>query len=272
LSILEKGELATKEAVGRVLKKKETIMRTALLPGENTKVDTLFTVMSPRYLLYTDAEDILEHIKLYREIGSSEFVWKVDRFEASDTRAVTICAQDRPGLFSKIAGVFTINGLDILDVKVYTWRNNIALDIFKVTPPVDRLLEDEKWSRAEEHLKLALSGELDLNAAIDRMGPVFTPFKPQAPDRSHRIKVDNQSSSFFTIVEVLTYDFPGLLFLITDALFKCRLDIWVAKIATKVDQIVDVFYVRDFDGQKVDSPNQVSTIKAAIEKVLPKGP
>jgi Amt family ammonium transporter len=31
---------------------------------------------------------------------------------------------------------------------------------------------------------------------------------------------------------------------VTDALFKCGLDIWVAKIATKVDQVVDVFYVR----------------------------
>ncbi|MFC1816993.1 [protein-PII] uridylyltransferase [Thermodesulfobacteriota bacterium] len=272
LSILEKGELATKAAVGRVQKKKETIMRKALLPEDNAEAETLFNVMSPRYLLYTDAGDILEHIKLYRKIGSSEFVWKVDRFETSDTRAVTVCAKDCPGLFSKIAGVFTLNRLDILDVKVYTWRNNIALDIFKVTPPADRLLEDEKWLRIKEHLNLALSGGLDLNTAIKQMGPVFTPFKPMAPDRTHRIKVDNHSSSFFTIVEVLTYDFPGLLFLITDALFKCRLDIWVAKIATKVDQIVDVFYVRDFDGQKVDSPDQVSTIKAAIEEVLPKGP
>jgi [protein-PII] uridylyltransferase len=55
----------------------------------------------------------------------------------------------------------------------------------------------------------------------------------------------------------VTFDFPGLLFRVTDALFKCGLDIWVAKIATKVDQVVDVFYVRDFDGQKVDAPHQV---------------
>jgi [protein-PII] uridylyltransferase len=56
---------------------------------------------------------------------------------------------------------------------------------------------------------------------------------------------------------------------VADALFKCGLDIWVAKIATKVDQVVDVFYVRDFDGQKVDAPHQVEAIKAAIMDVLP---
>ena len=81
--------------------------------------------------------------------------------------------------------------------------------------------------------------------------------------------VDNETSSFFTIVELVTFDFPGLLFRVTDALFKCGLDIWVAKIATKVDQVVDVFYVRDFDGQKVDTPQQEAAIKAAIKKILP---
>jgi [protein-PII] uridylyltransferase len=80
--------------------------------------------------------------------------------------------------------------------------------------------------------------------------------------------VENESSSFFTIVEVFSYDFPGLLYRITDALFKCRLDVWVAKIATKVDQVVDVFYVRDFDGQKADSPEQVEAIRTALIAVL----
>ncbi len=97
----------------------------------------------------------------------------------------------------------------------------------------------------------------------------YRSFKTLGLIRPHRIVIDNDSSSFFTIVEVFTYDFPGLLFIITDALFKCKLDIWVAKIATKVDQVVDVFYVRDFDGQKVDSPDQVAAIKTAIEKRLP---
>ncbi|MEN8691817.1 MAG: [protein-PII] uridylyltransferase, partial [Desulfobacterales bacterium] len=87
-------------------------------------------------------------------------------------------------------------------------------------------------------------------------------------NRPNRIEIDNHSSSFFTIIEVFTYDYPGLLFNITDALFACRLDIWVAKIATKVDQVVDVFYVRDFDGQKVDLPEQVEAIKSTVSERL----
>ena len=92
--------------------------------------------------------------------------------------------------------------------------------------------------------------------------------KPLTKARPQKLVVDNVSSSFFTIVEVTAWDYPGLLFRITDALFRCQLDIWVAKIATKVDQVLDVFYVRSFDGEKMDQPEQEEAIRQAVEAVL----
>ena len=181
---------------------------------------------------------MLDHIGLYNQLGAADFLWDIKRPADTNTRMVTICAKDRPGLISKIAGVFTLNNIDILDVQVFTWRNNIALDIFEVTPPPDQIMEAEKWDRTEKNLVAALSGELNPAAAL-------------------------------TIIEVFTYDFPGLLFGITDALYQCELNIWVAKIATKADQVVDVFYVWDLNGDKVDSPDQVDLIKAAILERLP---
>ncbi|MCD4778823.1 MAG: [protein-PII] uridylyltransferase, partial [Desulfobacterales bacterium] len=228
-----------------------------------------FEVMSPRYLLYTSAQDILEHIRLYKKLGNTDFVWKVTRTSDSNTRVVTICAIDRPGLFSKISGVFTLNSIDILDTQAYTWRNNIALDIFKVKPPLDQIFETERWDKAEANLKSALAGELNLTEALKEKMSAYQSLRPRASKRPNRIVVDNESSSFFTIIEVFAYDFPGLLFSITDALFRCGLDVWVSKISTKVDQVVDVFYVRDFDGQKVDAPDRVLAIKKALSDVLP---
>ena len=87
-------------------------------------------------------------------------------------------------------------------------------------------------------------------------------------NRPQKVGVDNESSSFFTLVEVSAWDYPGLLFQITDALFRCQLDIWVAKVSTRVDQVADVFYVRSFDGEKVDAPEQVSRIKETVRAVL----
>ncbi len=268
LNILEKGELATRHAVEVVEQKQNEVVSLASSKKKKKELDTLFEVMSPRYLLYTPVGDIAEHMKLYKNLGESEIVWKIERSTDSFARTVTICARDRPGLISKIAGVFTLNNIAILDVQIFTWRNQIALDIFKVKPPPDLILEDEKWNQAAENLKAALAGELDLTRAVKKKISTHRSHKPRVPGKPHRIVVDNISSSFFTIIEIYAYDFLGLLYSITDTLYRCGLNIWVAKIATKADQIVDVFYVRDLNGQKADSPAQEDQIKSAISETL----
>jgi [protein-PII] uridylyltransferase len=186
----------------------------------------------------------------------------------TDYRTVSVCAKDQPGLFSKISGVLTLNNLDILDAQIYTWRNHIALDIFKVKAPPDTLFEDEAWERVKKDLYSALNGDLALDLVLDEKLRAYQSTIKSTATRPDKIVVDNSSSDFFTIIEVYTYDFPGLLYRITDALFRRDLDIWVAKIATKVDQVVDIFYVRDFDGQKVTDPQQVDAIKASMGRVL----
>jgi [protein-PII] uridylyltransferase len=269
LNVLEKGELATTEAVETVEQKKAEIIAAAKSKKARKHIADLIGAMSPRYLLYMPASEMAEHIQLFDRLGDKEFIWDIKRSPDADTRTVTICAKDRPGLISKIAGVFTLQNINILDVQVFTWRNNIALDIFEVMPPPDQIMEDEKWQRAEKKLGEALTKEINLTAALKKKAPVYGQFGQPVSRKPHRVRVDNKSSSFFTIIEVFTYDFPGLLFNITDALFKCDLNIWVAKIATKADQVVDVFYVWDLNGQKIDEKDQVAEIKAAILGRLP---
>ena len=271
LNVLEKGELATAEAVEVVSQKKNDIKAAAPSRQSEKEVEALLEAMSPRYLLYMPTDEIKKHVRLYQKLsaGHSEFLWEIKQPADANTRSVTICAQDRPGLISKIAGVFTLNNIDILDVQVFTWRNNIALDVFKVKPPPDPILEDEKWQRTAANLEAALSDKLDLTAALNKKLRTYRNGKASLDQKPHRVNLDNISSSFFTIIEVFTYDFPGLLYSISDAIYRCDLSIWVAKIATKADQVVDVFYVRDVNGQKVDLPEQVTAIKAAIMERLP---
>ncbi len=269
LNIHEKGELATDEAVQIVEQKRRDIIGSVRSRKAKRDIAALFDNMSPRYRLYVPARSMLEHIKLFNRLGEADFIWDIKRSADANTRLVTICAKDRPGLISKIAGVFTLNNIDILDVQVFTWRNNIALDVFEVKPPPDQIMEEEKWQRAEKNLAAALSGDLILTTALRRKISNLRPVNNRMRSIPHRVTVDNTGSSFFTIIEVFTYDFPGLLFNIADALYKCDLNIWVAKIATKADQVVDVFYVWDLNGQKVDSPDRVENIKSAILARLP---
>jgi [protein-PII] uridylyltransferase len=269
LNVLENGELASQEAVALMARKHDDLLAAIKPKKRRPALEALFKVMSPRYLLNVPVENIQNHVQLYQRLGDERFVWEIEPAMESDTRIVTICAQDQPGLFSRLAGVFTLNRINILDAQVFTWRNNVALDIFKVQPPPDPIFEDEKWEKARQDLTETLEGRLDLNKRLQSRRRRRPTARPPAMQRPVRVEIDNATSSFFTIVEVFADDFPGLLFRITNALFQCRLDVWVAKIATNVDQVVDVFYVRDFDGQKVDDPEQTDSIRNAIYAVLP---
>jgi [protein-PII] uridylyltransferase len=269
LLVLESSELVSREAVERIETKKAILLETVETPEAKEQLDLMLASMSRRYLLYTEVNDIAEHIRLYRQLGEKPFVWNVTGSETKTNRTISICAYDRPGLFSNIAGVLTLSGFDILDARVFTWQNKIALDIVEVKAPDDLEFEQERWNRASDRLHAAISGQLDLGAALKERMEAYKSKERRPSRRPHKIKIDNQSSSFFTIIEVFTYDFPGLLFLVTNALFQCQLDLWVAKIATKVDQVVDVFYVRDFNGQKIIVPEQVSQVEKTILGVLP---
>jgi [protein-PII] uridylyltransferase len=269
LNILEKGELASDKATAAIETKRNALLTAAVSEAARQRIEALFPALSPRYLLATPTEQIASHIELFQRLQTTDFVWDIQPSSKGATRKVTICAPDRPGLVASMAGVFTLNNINILDVQVFTWRNRTALDVFEVTPPPDTIFEAEKWRRAGENLHAVLAGTLDLAAALRPRLDAARGVKPRTARRPHRVRVDNTSSSFFTIIEVFTYDFPGLLYSVSDVLFRCELDIWVAKIATKVDQVVDVFYVRDLSGQKVDDPDRVSAVKEALLQRLP---
>jgi [protein-PII] uridylyltransferase len=65
------------------------------------------------------------------------------------------------------------------------------------------------------------------------------------------VRIDNHQSHDFTIVEVFTFDRTGLLYSLARKLHDLGLVIRNAKIGTYIDQVVDVFYVTDRNGQKI---------------------
>jgi [protein-PII] uridylyltransferase len=154
-------------------------------------------------------------------------------------------------------------------VQAYTWKNGIALDIFKVEPPPEQLFEDERWQRVEKNLEAVLAGILDLQSEMSKKAVITKREETFVSIRPNRVVIDNDSSSFFTIIDIFSYDFKGLLYRVTDAIRRLGLNITVSKIATEVDQVVDVFYVRDENDEKVDDPDRVAEIKKEILTVLP---
>jgi [protein-PII] uridylyltransferase len=91
-----------------------------------------------------------------------------------------------------------------------------------------------------------------------------------SPRQDTKVEVDNSASDFYTVVEVYTHDRPGLLYRVTEKIFEMNLSIWMARISTKVDQVVDVFYVQDLSGAKLEDEGVISRIKNGLIEELQK--
>jgi [protein-PII] uridylyltransferase len=69
------------------------------------------------------------------------------------------------------------------------------------------------------------------------------------------------------MIEVHAADEPGLAYKIASALVSQRLDIVCAKIATEKSDALDVFYVTDADGRKLDEHLMKAAADALAEKL-----
>jgi [protein-PII] uridylyltransferase len=269
MRILKTGELASRKAQRLIQGKKEEV--TALLGDIWHEQDTSkqLDALSKRYLLNMPAIHIADHIKLFKNLGDRQFIWQISREDDSDIRTVSICGREKPGFYSKIAGVFFLNRIDIVASQAYPLGDTHILDIFKVMAPSDRIFEDEKWKKAEQDLTRALADDHFLDKVVDKIPAHITIASGRQPE-PNQVRIDNDTSSFFTIIEVLTYDFAGLLFTITNTLYRCGVNVNVAMVGSKVDQIMDIFYVRSLeDDQKIQDPVKLKQIKTAILERLP---
>ena len=272
LHTLERGELATPRASNRDKRTLSQVRRKMEGRMKAQDLEDLFEVMSPRYLLETPPHDMERHIGLYSDLqikkkdDPEDLVFELEAMEAASEGCweLTFLAKDRPGLFSDMTGVLALNNINTLSAHIYTWQDGTAVDIFKVTRPLDALHSDEVWMKVSRDLKDVLSGNLSLIDRLDQKSKPSILSTARKPLRPPTVGVDNTSSDFFTLIEVIADDATGLLHRITLTLFTLGLDIRIAKIATKGDQIADIFYVRDLEGQKAEDKGRVHEIKSTL--------
>jgi [protein-PII] uridylyltransferase len=160
-----------------------------------------------------------------------------------------------------------LNNINILNANIYTWQDGTAVDIFYVTKPLDAINPQETWQRIEKDFTMRVDGKLSLSQRLSKKEtPVIGAM--QKPAKPTEVNIDNGSSDFFTLIEVFSTDRIGLLYIITRTLFDLHLDIRIAKIGNKGDQSADIFYVTDFDGQKIEDETRIADIKKALLEQL----
>jgi [protein-PII] uridylyltransferase len=166
-----------------------------------------------------------------------------------------------PGLFSRITGVMAANGINILGAQINTSKNGKALDVLQVNSPQGNLVTDTvRWEKIEQDMRQVIHGEVQVATLVaKRKRPTLLTARP-APRFATKVDIDNEVSEEYTVIDILTHDKVGLLYLITSTLAEMGLYIGVSKISTKVDQVADVFYVRDIFGHKITAPEKLSEI------------
>ena len=262
LHILEKGEWASGLALETIGTSQRQVMELLEKEVSEKEVKDLLEGMPSSYLLSIPPESIAKHLRLLRQMDGKPFLWTVEKKE--EWYEIFICCHDRPGLFSRLTGVLSLNNINILGAQIFTRPDRIALDIFQVHPPLDPLFAEETWERVYDQLSKAISGKLSLDYRLAQKKPALILFPGPRITAESQVLIENHGSDFCSIVEVYTQDRLGLLYTITKTLSEMELNISFAKISTKVDQVVDVFYVTDLDGQKIYDEERLEEIKKAI--------
>jgi [protein-PII] uridylyltransferase len=176
-----------------------------------------------------------------------------------------------PGIFYKLAGALSSRGQQILSAEIHTLAEGLVLDHFYVEdrdfdgdPPRERIeqlcadlvaaLKDGS-GKPPEFRRLWQMQQRETTATLNRI--------------PSQVRIDNDTSDRATIIAVFTYDRMGLLYTIARTLFELGLGIRRAKIGTRLDQVVDVFYVADSqNGAKIIDPDRLDAIRSRLLQEL----
>jgi [protein-PII] uridylyltransferase len=182
----------------------------------------------------------------------------------TDGNELTLVCSDRPGLFSRVAGVLAVCGLDVSEASA-DGDNGIVLDRFRVTSAFSR---DIPWARVQTELNRALSGRFAIESRLAERARSYRRPVESPHFLEPNVRVLNKASDDFTVVEVVGSDSIGLLYRLTRAIAELDLDIGRAKVATIGSDVVDAFYVRDRQGNKVTTDDDVAEITMALKHAL----
>ncbi|MGB3810462.1 MAG: [protein-PII] uridylyltransferase [Parvibaculum sp.] len=260
-ALLQGGESAVNRA-GRVAEAKEALgLRLADWPeAERANYKARHT---DGYWLAFDTDTQERHARLIAEAKGAALTVAAQPEPTRDVTVLTLYAEDHPGLFSRFAGACAILGMNIVDAKIFTTRDGMALDMLWVQDEAGGAIsEPRRIKRLEETIRKVLAGEVLPPEMIEQR------FKGESRTEAFSIApqvfIDNDASDTYTVIEVNGLDRPGLVHALTKALFHLGLTIGSAHITTYGERAVDVFYVKDVIGHKVTNANK----KKAVERHL----
>jgi len=224
------------------------------------------------YVFQTEPSAVAIELRKLQEVSLSQTPMAWGSYQ-TDTEAIqyTVAVKQREpiGLFHRISGALSSQGLRILSAEIHTQPGDIAWDRFLVqdddfggAPPMHRI--DSVCQKIVDSITPAKA----IPPTFRRIWQVRSGSEGAIRNQPTQVRFDNSTSERYTIISVFAYDRTGLLYDIAKAIYDARLILHIAKISTHLDQIVDVFYITDLDGKKVLIPTRLYTIRQLLLKAI----
>ena len=176
--------------------------------------------------------------------------------------SVTVVSPDRPGTFSRVAGVLSLHGLGVLGAQAHSDEQGMAASQFRVIVPSHGPIE---WEPIIQNLTRALHGELAIEARMAERAKTYRRKRRSAGELAPpRVTFFDEASSNATVIELRAPDQHGILHRVTKAMAEVGLDIRHATVQTIGDEVVDAFYVRTSTGSKLTDKFHRQEVERAI--------
>jgi [protein-PII] uridylyltransferase len=260
IRILDRGLLASPDATQEIAGKREALLASLRPEFSEREVLKLMDQISSRYFLSAAVGDMVHHFRMALTLGEKRHAWVLQRVADAPVTRIIQCTFDRPGLYSKMVGVLTLNNIEILSAHIFTLKNGLAFDIYEVTNPLDPYREAERWEKTLSDVRLALEDRLPLDDLIREKGRSLYA-EPYHSPVAKKVKVDNEASDFFTVIEISWPTSVGLAYILAKQIFSLGLDIRFARVNSDEERLKGVFYVKDANGQKIYEADQIEEIR-----------
>ena len=243
----------------------KAVLRNALSAWPPADVETYLGRHYDHYWLRAEPELQVEHARMIRaaDHGGQMFAGSIRIKAFEGITEVSFYTPDHPRLLSIIAGACTMCDASIIGAQIFGSRDGRAIDTFRLRRSFASD-EDEKVraTRIIDTVKQLLQGKrqvlIDLGKE-SRHNKRLKPFSLPA-----QVVVSNAISEKFTVIEVMGLDRTGLLHQLTREISDLNLTIGSAHIGTYGEKAVDVFYVTDLTGHKIEAKARQRKIHDAL--------